>query len=167
MLVGIGLSCAAALPRTVVSDGIMVAPLGAREHQGQGCEFQLSWKRGASNKCQLLCLLLVLRGLAKFFLPPVSGKKSFLAHEVAADIWDFQSSSLSPEEILGKRSDFRVHFGSTGFSWKIASEWAGSTCGHSISNGLSRQTICYNLIFAMFPSFLHLWTALFIVLTWF
>ena len=40
-----------------------------------------------------------------------------------------------------------------GFSWQIASEWAGSTCRPSNSNVLSIETFCYKLSFAVFPSF--------------
>ena len=66
---GIELSFAAALTNTPVSDGIMVEPLGAKQHQGQRREFQISSRGGASNMCQLLRLLLVPLDIAKFVLP--------------------------------------------------------------------------------------------------
>ena len=40
--------------------------LGAIHHQGQGCKFHMLLKRGAWNMCQLLRLLLVPLGQAKF-----------------------------------------------------------------------------------------------------
>ena len=46
VLVGIGLSCAVALPRIPVSGGIMVAPLEMKQHQGQGCKFQILFEEG-------------------------------------------------------------------------------------------------------------------------
>ena len=78
VLVGIELSCPVALPKTPVSDAIMVTFLGARQHQGEGCEFQMSWKRSASNMSQMFGMLLVLLGLAKIVLPLARGKEKSL-----------------------------------------------------------------------------------------
>ena len=58
-----------------MSDGIMVATLEAKQHQGQGCEFRMSWRKGASSICQLLRPVLVLLGLPKFVLPPATGRQ--------------------------------------------------------------------------------------------
>ena len=79
VLVGVGLCCAIVLPKTPVSVGIKVAPLGVRQHQGQGWESQTSLRRGASKTCQLLPLLLVLLGRAKSVPPPVSGREKSLS----------------------------------------------------------------------------------------
>ena len=75
MLVGLGLSSAVALPRILVSDGIIVAPLRKKQHPGQGCEIQMSWNRGASSIGQLRRLLLVLLGPGKFVITAASGKE--------------------------------------------------------------------------------------------
>ena len=73
--VGIGWCCFVALPRTQVSAGIMVAPLGVRQRQGQGWGYQTSLRRGALSTCRSLRLLLVLLGQAKSVLPPASGRE--------------------------------------------------------------------------------------------
>ena len=64
--------CAVALPKTPLSAAIYVATLGTRRHQDLGCGFQMSWKKGALNMCQLFRLLLVLLDQAEFVLPPAS-----------------------------------------------------------------------------------------------
>ena len=63
------------LRRCRVSAGIIVAPLGVRQRQGQEWEYQTSSRRGALSTCQLLRLLLVLLGQAKSVLPPASGRE--------------------------------------------------------------------------------------------
>ena len=78
VLVAIGLCGAVALVKTPVSEGFKVALLGARQHQGQGCEFLMSWKRGAENMCQLPRVLLDPLGLAKFVLSLARGKEKSL-----------------------------------------------------------------------------------------
>ena len=78
VLIGIGLHCVVAIPKTQVSVGTMVAALGVRQHQGQGWEYPTSLRRGAPSMCQLLHLLLVLVGQSKFVLPPASGGEKSL-----------------------------------------------------------------------------------------
>ena len=100
----------------------------------------------------------------KSFFPQQAEKKNISEpHEVAAEIWYFQSSGLSSETIIGRGSDFCVRFGITGFSWEVALEWVGTSRRARISNGLSIETVCYHLLFAVFPFFLPRWTAVFIV----
>ena len=67
--------CVVALPKTQVSAGIIVGPLGVKQRQGQGWGYQTSLRRGALSKCRLLRLLLVLLGQAKSVLGPASGKE--------------------------------------------------------------------------------------------
>ena len=68
--VGNGWCCVVALPRTQVSAGITVAPLGVRQRQDQ-----TSLRRGALSTRRSLRLLLVLLGQAKSVLPPASGRE--------------------------------------------------------------------------------------------
>ena len=72
--VGIGWCCGIALPRTLVSAGIMVAPIGVKQRQGQGWGYRTWLRRGA-----LVRLLLVLLGQARSVLLPARGRgKSLL-----------------------------------------------------------------------------------------
>ena len=50
VLVGIGWCCVVGLPKTQVSAGILVTPLGVRQRQGQGCEYQTSRMQITSRK---------------------------------------------------------------------------------------------------------------------
>ena len=73
--VGIGWCGAVALPRTLVSAGVMVAPLGVRQRQGQGRVYRTSLRRGALSTCLLVRLILVLLRQAKFVLLPAGGRE--------------------------------------------------------------------------------------------
>ena len=87
--------------------------------------------------------------------------------EFAAEIWELRSSFYFPETIPGRGSKFCNRSNSTGFSWEVSLKWPGSTCRSIILDGFSKESVCSISLFAVFPSFLRRWTALFIVLIWF
>ena len=75
----------------------MAAPLGARQHQGQGFEFQMLLKRGAMKMRQLFRLLLVLLDPAKIVLHPVGGReKSLVAQRSCLGDLKFPVLQLAP-----------------------------------------------------------------------
>ena len=75
VLVGIGWCYVVALLKTPVSTGIMLAPLGVRQRQGQGWEYRTSLMRGALSTCQMLRLILFLLGQAKSVLIAASRRE--------------------------------------------------------------------------------------------
>ena len=75
-----------ALPRTLVSDGVMVAPLGARQRQSQGWEFQMSG--GGARRICASCFACSWSSwaLQKSFLPQQEEKKNLSEpHKVASE----------------------------------------------------------------------------------
>ena len=97
LLAGIKFCCVVKLRKKAVRAGIIVAPLGAKQYQDQGWEIVTSLRRGALSMwlCASCCACSWSSGAKQnpFFLQQVEERKLSEPHEVAAEIWKFQSSS--------------------------------------------------------------------------
>ena len=146
----------------------MVAPLGPNSIKVRGANFRYLGTGGC-----LVCVSCFACSWSSWtyqnpFSPGKQIRKISKGTVILPEKFEISSPPASPQKlVLGRGSKFYVGFDSTGLSWVVSSKRVASTCSPSVPDGISIETVCCNLLFAVFPSFDLCSTALFIILIWF